>query len=129
MRKTLLLSTLVFFPALAHAWTWDIPKNPDHFPSFGINVGKTDLNGSRTDVLWISSIRTLEDDYNQNETEKIRSIDLRLPVHESLTISFAYGHVDRYTRRDYQTRSLPYYEMDNLSGHSYQIGLRFYLNQ
>lgn len=122
--KTILL-LVILCPAASFAW--EIPKNPDRFPSLGLNISNADYDGSSQNVLWVSPVYTLNDNYKSEYEERLKGFDLRLPLHESFTFEFGFDRVKTHSKKTLSNNK--YIKYDDLNGNSYKLGVRFYFNQ
>ena len=134
MGKTNKQSVVVLFSVLiaGTVQAWEFPDNPDRFPSFGLHVDNEKLDGDRNEIV-IDNAGQRHPYRHSDETEFTwrGGADVRLPLHRSITMSFMYERVETewfYSRKNTLGGDL-YEENRRLSGYSYQLGFRLYLNR
>lgn len=125
--KILIAGLILIAPTIAGAW--EVPGNPDRFPSVGLNIGNGELSGPRYESdLPGTSLNRNQGGHEKNFFHSLGA-DVRVPIHQSVTLSFSYDALDSDNHYSRQSNGQSIYETsNNLSGYRYGIGLRLYLN-
>lgn len=120
MRKLLLATVLLaVFGGVSHAE--EFAKNPDRFPSIGLEILKAGETGTGTAQGNISADQGLSIDVFQ------LVFDFAVPVSNSVTFSGAIGHSQTDSSSD-RTNLLLGYDA-NTNGFFFKLGVRYYFNQ
>lgn len=114
--KKIIMLLLFVTPSLSHAW--EVPKNPDRFPSLGLTytgvseTGDYNIQGYKQDV---------------ETTNRSLIADLRLPLATSFTLSIGVGgtHSEVLGKENFNF----YGSKTDTSGGLFTISGRFYFNQ
>lgn len=130
MKKYIILLTALLAPGILGAW--EFPLNPDRFPSIGLRADIQTLDGFRAETV----VNAAGQELPYRNTDEVQrdwrqSVDVRLPVTNSLTLNFGYDNVETeyyFTRRS-QSGGDMYKEHRALDGYSYNVGFRLYLNK
>ena len=101
----------------------EVEGNPDRFPSIGLNIGNTSIDGKAT--LNPTDNRLSENTYLSNV-----GLDLRIPANRSITFGVYYNRIDG--SQDSKVKSAFGTDVSNynesLSGYNYGVNIRLYLN-
>lgn len=97
-------------------------NNPDRYPSIGLSLGMTDIDGD--DVQTLDALAS-----TANATQKTQdlTIDLRLPVSHELTLFGAFSVISQTVTTDSR---FPFQgQNQELDGFGFRIGARYYFNR
>lgn len=99
----------------------EYPRNPDRFPSFGLNYSNSMVKGDSGSV---STSETLVG--SENLKVDTIGLDVRIPVSNQITVSAAYEMIDGGRTSSIRNLSQSF---TNLDGYKASFGVRFYLNE
>lgn len=119
MTKKMMLIAIVFYFSVCDALGAGFIKNPDRYPSVGVSLGVTNIDGSFANAA----------SFNADSEIKTRdfTIDLRLPVSHELTL---FGGVSVLKEEALlSNQNISFSERDDLSGFGFRIGARYYFNR
>lgn len=125
MKKFMFLAFL-FVSTQVHA-TWEQPRNPDRFPSFGVNYSGQNLNGERHEMDSPNPLLSRDQIGPRTSEQQTFGGDFKFPFSDNGTLSFGVDSVttrSRFTRQD-----SVYHENEKLTGWKYSVGLRVYINR
>ena len=123
--KTLIMLMFIAVAAPAHA-VWDQPRNPDRFPSFGINYSNQNVYGERHEMDSPNAILSRDNVGESSAKTQNFGGDFRFPFSESGTLSFGVDSVSEWS--NFIRADAVYHEKEKLTGWKYSIGLRVYIN-
>ena len=119
MTKKMMLIASFFLFSVCDASGAGFLNNPDRYPSVGISLGVTDIDGSFANLASIkadSKIKTRD-----------FTIDLRLPVSHELTL---FGGISVLKEETFlSNQKLNFREQNDLSGFGFRVGARYYFNR
>ena len=126
--KRLIIALGVSLVLAQQAKAWEFARNPDRFPSIGLNISAADLNGKRDEVSQpanpILAMNAGGDvDYQSNTV----GADVRLPVNDGMTLTLSADHFDN--RSTFERKGNLYRESESLRGVRYGLGVRIYFNK
>ena len=126
MKTTIAVIALTLLVA-GNAGAWEFQRNPDRFPSVGLDFANSYASGDRNEKdLPNTSLSRTQTGSERNYGYEVGG-DLRLPVTDSITVS---GFYHRLTEDAHFTREGGVYKEDNLSkGYRYGLSVRVYLNK
>lgn len=98
-------------------------NNPDRYPSIGLSVGMTDLEGGNTET---NTTLFTEAQETTLKTQDL-TLDLRLPVSQEWTLFSAFSFFSKKLTHD-ETTALHGVNRD-LDGFGFRVGARYYFNR
>ncbi len=98
-------------------------NNPDRYPSIGLSVGMTDLEGGNTETIGATFSEAQETTLKTQDL----TLDLRLPVSQEWTLFSAFSFFSQELTRD-GTTALNGVNRD-LDGFGFRVGARYYFNR
>ncbi len=115
------------FIGICQAHAWEFSRNPDRFPSVGLNANTARLDGERNNVnLPGTGLQQPFKDSGSLDFDAIGA-DVRLPINDGITLNFTY---DRLTYGSNLVRDGNVYQQkDHFSGNRFGFGIRVYLNK
>jgi hypothetical protein len=125
--KTIIATIVVTLSlAASHAFAWDIPENPDRFPSVGLNMSNAALNGPRSEIDGPARRQRIQ---HGDESSDLHSLgaDIRLPATQSLTFTVSYDHLEGSSH--FEREGGIYKQSSNLDGYRWGFGMRLYFNK
>jgi hypothetical protein len=127
MKTLTIIATLLITAATnAHA-VWDMPRNPDRFPSFGFNMSGQHTDGTRDEIDSPNPMLNRDNVGSLNSHLQTIGGDFRFPFSESGTLTLG---IDSVSTNGHFTRADGVYnETDKQSGYRYSLGLRVYINR
>lgn len=125
--KTLLAIFLLLILSLPANAVWEMPHNPDRFPSFGVNYSGQNLTGDRHEVDSPNPLLSRDLVGDRTTEQQMFGGDFRFPFSESGTLMLGVDSVTTYSR--FTRQDGVYHENEKLTGFRYSIGLRVYVNR
>lgn len=125
--KTLVIVVSVVFSMANISMAWEFQNNPDRVPSLGLHATTSRIDGSRAEID--SPGGSIDRIYKGQEIRRkdVFGGDLRLPVHDSLTLSLSY---DAISINDEFVRSGNVFKQTStLNGYEAGVGVRVYLDR
>jgi len=125
MKKIIMASLLMLLTPLIHAW--ECPRNPDRFPSLGLNISTAKLTGDKNYVNnpGLPNPQPFKDSGHQDFDSV--GADVRLPVTDGLTFSVSYDQIS--ANGDYTRDQNIFKQSDNFDGYRVGVGVRMYFNK
>ncbi len=121
----LIVLSFLFVSMSAHAKEY--PRNPDRFPSLGLNASTSRLSGARTHINSPGSTMVQGQDDSGTIDNESFGADFRLPINNGVTLNVSW---DRVSYNSSLTRTGNIYEAnDNFDGNRFGLGLRVYFNK
>lgn len=125
MKKTIVF-LVAMVPGLVSAW--EVPGNPDRFPSFGVSFNNMELDGTRYETDLPNSIGRTQSGPVSFNTYLVGA-DFRIPINRSMTLSLNYDHVETDSYYNRMGSGIEIFnETKRMSGFKYGMGVRFYFN-
>ncbi|GEM_PF-6757731 len=124
---TLMIAMILMAGTSGFAAGFGFINNPDRYPSVGLSLGMTDIDGPNLRVFASNSPAPTTDAVNVTQKTQDLTIDLRLPVSHELTLHGAFSIVSQeLTSND---GVAVFSNNGDLDGFGFRIGARYYFNR
>ena len=122
-----LIVALMFLSVSGSARAWEFARNPDRFPSVGLNVSNENISGRRNEIDQPSPILTRNQGGPISTSYYSYGADIRLPASDQITFTLFADSINTdttFTRVDNV-----YKQRDKLDGYRYGLGVRLYFSK
>jgi len=100
-------------------------NNPDRYPSLGLSLGVTDMDGTNTRTFLDNLGIPIRDSVSTAQKTQDLTLDLRLPV--SLTLYGAFSIISQELKSN---EGIDFFSNDGtVDGFGFRIGARYYFNR
>lgn len=112
---------------MCHALAWEFSRNPDRFPSVGIHIASSKLDGHRDEIDTpnLNLVRVNGGDIDADI--KMIGVDFRLPVNNSVTVTLCADSV--VNKSVFNRVGNVYRESEKTTGMQYGFNARLYFNK
>lgn len=127
-KRILFIITLILFTSTSSfSGGLSYINNPDRYPSVGLSLGMTDVDGTNTRTFLDNLGIPITDSVTTARKTQDLTLDLRLPVSHEMTLYGAFSIISQELKSN---EGLDFFSNDGtFDGFGFRIGARYYFNR